>query len=222
MLIIGHRGLPREFPDNSLAGILAARFCDMVEIDVRRTRDGVLVLSHDPHFASRLLVESDWCDLERLRSGGHPLARLEELLEAVGDFPLNLEIKQSPADADFDPTFSVARRTAALARPGDLVTCFHWETMQVLRREFPRMRTGLLVDRGWSLIDAIERAVRDGHHAVAAHDSLLVSGDPRVAPATVTDHGLELFVWTVNKVARAAALAGVTGIITDVPRTMFR
>ena len=46
---VGHRGAPREFPANTLRGFMRAAElgCDMVECDVRRSADGVLVLAHD-------------------------------------------------------------------------------------------------------------------------------------------------------------------------------
>jgi glycerophosphoryl diester phosphodiesterase len=47
---VGHRGAPREFPANTLRGFRRAveLGCEMVECDVRRALDGVLVLAHDP------------------------------------------------------------------------------------------------------------------------------------------------------------------------------
>jgi glycerophosphoryl diester phosphodiesterase len=52
MRIIGHRGTPscHHHPENTLQSIHAAldAGADGVEIDVRATRDGVLVLAHDP------------------------------------------------------------------------------------------------------------------------------------------------------------------------------
>lgn len=47
--VIAHRGAWRRAPENSVAGIEAAAQlgCSVAEIDVRRTRDGALVLLHD-------------------------------------------------------------------------------------------------------------------------------------------------------------------------------
>ncbi len=49
-LVIAHRTGPRDAPENSLAGITAAAGlgADVVELDARRSRDGVAVLLHDP------------------------------------------------------------------------------------------------------------------------------------------------------------------------------
>jgi hypothetical protein len=47
--VVAHRGLWRESPENSLAAIEAAigAGCDVVEIDVRQSADGELLLMHD-------------------------------------------------------------------------------------------------------------------------------------------------------------------------------
>jgi glycerophosphoryl diester phosphodiesterase len=49
VLVVAHRGAWHHAPENSLPAIEAAigLGCDMVEIDVRRTSDGVMVLMHD-------------------------------------------------------------------------------------------------------------------------------------------------------------------------------
>ncbi len=62
-MIIGHRGARGELPENTLAGIrhAIATGCDMIEIDVRLTRDGVVVVTHDPQLNP---------DLTRTASGG--------------------------------------------------------------------------------------------------------------------------------------------------------
>lgn len=51
LLRVGHRGWPRKFPPNTMKGFAAAweTGCQMVECDVRPSRDGVLVLAHDAH-----------------------------------------------------------------------------------------------------------------------------------------------------------------------------
>src|SRR5688500_19729358 len=48
-LVIAHRGCWRQPAENSLAAIAAcaALGVDMVEIDLRQTKDGVIVLLHD-------------------------------------------------------------------------------------------------------------------------------------------------------------------------------
>ena len=49
IVVIAHRGAHREAPENTLASLEKAIEigCDFVEIDVRRTKDGALVIMHD-------------------------------------------------------------------------------------------------------------------------------------------------------------------------------
>ncbi len=219
VLVAGHRGLPLEYPGNSIEGILAARsVCDMVEFDVRRTRDGVAVLSHDAHLGGRAIFDMDWPEVAEVDIGGglHP-ARLHDVLAAAGGFPCNLEIKNSPVDPDFDDTFAFACEAASRATEHDLVTSFHWPTVDAVRKAFPDLATGLLVDPTGSLDDAIAWAVGQGHEVIAPHWSLLA--DPSAAWAR---QGLAIVVWTVNdeEVGRKLAAEGAAAIITDDPRRM--
>ena len=49
-LIIGHRGASADFPENTIAAFRGAsdQGADGVELDVRQTCDGALVVHHDP------------------------------------------------------------------------------------------------------------------------------------------------------------------------------
>ncbi len=49
ILIAAHRGDHKNFPENSVEGMVSAAGlgADIVEVDVQKTKDGVLVLSHD-------------------------------------------------------------------------------------------------------------------------------------------------------------------------------
>ena len=48
-LVIAHRGASADFPENSLDAFSGAfeQGADWIELDVRRTKDGVLVVHHD-------------------------------------------------------------------------------------------------------------------------------------------------------------------------------
>ena len=50
VLVVAHRGDWRNHPENSLPAIASCieQGVDMVEIDLQRTKDGVLILMHDP------------------------------------------------------------------------------------------------------------------------------------------------------------------------------
>lgn len=217
-LVIGHRGNPALFPDNSHAGFMSAiEVADMAELDVRRTADGIAVLSHDPTIAGRPVIEMPYDELAQLDiGGGHQVVRFEDLLDAIGDFPLNIEIKNHSRDPDYDPSHGFAVQAAGLARATDIVTCFDWATMQSIRSAHPTIRTGLLVDPDRSFLEATEAARAAGHQGVSVHWTAFAD-DPGSIVESAPD--LEIYSWTVNdpEVAIALTSAGVTGIISDDP-----
>lgn len=203
MRVIGHRGWPSRYTENSLEGIRAASgVAAMVETDVRRTEDGLLVLSHDP-------IEDP--------AG---LLSLADLLTALPEFPFNLEIKNFPGEPDFDPDHTSGLATAALARPFDLLTCFFWPTVDAIRRAFPEVATGLLLAYDWDIGIATSHAVAFGHRTLAPH-WLLALAQAEATKAAVAS-GLEVVVWTLNDPDQVPELAnlGVTAIITDDPGAM--
>ena len=217
--VVGHRGWPARYPDNTLAGIIAAfEFADMVETDVRRTVDGRLVLSHDPRLGGLLVCQTPWSELERLDiGGGHHPVLLEELLRTVPE-PLNLEVKNDPAEPGFEGDQSIARQVAALARDQDLVTSFYWPSADAAKEHRPALETGLLVDARWSVIGAIDHALDHQHGVLAVHWSLLAR-DPEAVVDKAAEAGLRIVAWTVNDLdlADRLARAGVAAIITDDP-----
>jgi glycerophosphoryl diester phosphodiesterase len=210
--IVGHRGWPARFPDNCLAGFLAAAtVSDMVELDVRRSSDGKLVLSHDPFLDGVSVSATPWSTLAELDlGGGHHPALLDEALAALPHTPIQMEVKNMPFDPGFEPDHRLALETAERARPGDIVTGFNTETLGAVRRVFPDVATGLAVPAGVMLDVAVQLCLDAGHTALVPDQSLIVG-------EIETD--LAVYPWTVNVTARARELAemGVTGIITDDP-----
>ena len=104
--IVGHRGAPRLFAENSLAGLThaAGLGIDAVELDVQVTSDGALVLAHDPWLdriteTGGIIADQDRAGLEQVtltRERGTGLAFLPEVLEALAamDCELHVEIKR--------------------------------------------------------------------------------------------------------------------------------
>jgi len=224
MKVIGHRGWPTRYPDNVLEGIAAAlEVADMVEVDIRATSDLHLVLSHDAALAGLSVGQNVWASLADLDLGGgfHP-ARLDQLLVRFPTSHFDLEIKNSPGEAGFDPEHSVALRTAGMARAGDLLSCFFWPTMDAVRSDFPDVATGLLVDSDGDLAGAVDHALSRGHLAVLPQWELALRSGP--ACQIASEAGLTVAVWTLNDPARVDELEsiGVTAIITDDPGELRR
>lgn len=213
--VIGHRGWPARYPDNTLDGFLAAAdVADAVELDVRRSADGKLVLAHDPVLGGLAVWETPWsvlCELD-LGNGHHP-ALLDEVLAALPATPVQLEVKNWPMDPGFEPDHRLVLETAERARPGDMVTGFNLESLNAVRRVFPEVATGLCVPAAIGLDEAVNICLDAGHNALVPEFSLVTKE---------LNVDVQVFPWTVNDPARASELVqfGVAGIITDDPGLM--
>jgi glycerophosphoryl diester phosphodiesterase len=112
--IVGHRGFgagePGGYRENSVASFLAAaqHGLSWVELDVRRSRDGELVLWHDPVGPDGSDIATSTANTLAAAAG---IARLDEVLAALpASVGVNVDVKTSITDA-IDPA---DRRTHAL------------------------------------------------------------------------------------------------------------
>jgi glycerophosphoryl diester phosphodiesterase len=211
MLVIGHRGASADAPENTpeafrLADTVGA---DGVELDVRWVPDGRLVIAHDP-------LPDDVAAVDAMG-----LASFDEALDACGDRMLvNVEIKNWPTDAGFDPTMAMVgpvidalRRRGSAAAPRWLISSFSWETLQACRLAAADIATAWLVTSIGP--EQIARTAAAGHAAVHPWE-------PNVTEEFVArchDAGLAVNTWTCNDPQRLGELAalGVDGVCTDVP-----
>jgi glycerophosphoryl diester phosphodiesterase len=90
VLAIAHRGDPVGHRENTLPAFAAAEAlgADMVELDLRRTRDGVIVVLHDQTLerlwgVGESVGNLDWSQVAALGSGERRIPSLDEALAAV-------------------------------------------------------------------------------------------------------------------------------------------
>ena len=128
MLVAGHRGARKVRPENTVSAFRYAMDVgvDMVETDIRQTKDGCLVLMHDERVdrttdGSGRVREFTYAEFRRLNAAAHdgsfapeaPSA-LEELLEMASDHPamlLNLELKEYPHVEGEEMALDTAEKT---------------------------------------------------------------------------------------------------------------
>jgi len=164
--VLAHRGASRAARENTIAAfhLAAAMGSDAVELDVRRTADGLLVIHHDPFLEDgRSIVDANACDLPP------HIPNLDDALDACEGMWVNVEIKNDPQEPDFDPTDSIADSTVAalLGRTTDdrwLISSFRLETIDRCRALAPGIRTAWLVVEVPD--DVIATMVGRGHSAL--------------------------------------------------------
>jgi glycerophosphoryl diester phosphodiesterase len=216
--VIAHRGASSAAPENTVEAFRLARAlgADWVELDVRRTADGQLIIHHDAQLADgRVIVELERHELPT------SVCDLVEAMDACEGMAVNIEVKNWPADPDFDATELVARGVVELVQAHGwhervLISCFHYPTIELVRELDPSIPTAflhLLIDRTWHELAADVAAA--GHRALHPWDHLV---DEQLMAAAKA-HGLEVNVWTVDDPERMAQLIelGVDGLCTNVP-----
>lgn len=220
MLVIAHRGASAAYGDNTLAAFrgAVAQGADGVELDVRRTADGCLALSHDDRLPDgRLVVDLDFADLPP------EVLDLAAALDACESLVVvNTEIKNWPEDADFDATERVAEAVVALLEArGEvtsdrhLISSFHLPTIDRVHRLAPALPTAWLLGLVEEPGRLIDRAAAAGHVAVHPHHLFVDSAFVERAHAA----GLAVNTWTCDEPDRIRWLAdlGVDGVVTNVP-----
>lgn len=218
-LVIAHRGVSVEFPENTVAAFAAAasRGADGVELDVRSSRDGSLVVHHDAHLGDgRAIVSLDRAELPV------EVPTLAEALDACGEIRVNIEIKNFPGEPDFDESSQVAAQTVELVRARGMVervivSSFNYEDIQAVRRLGSDVATGWLVLGVDDPETMIGHVVADRHDAI--HPPVGVLTDAFVSAAH--DAGVLVNTWTVDDPDRITELAraGVDAVITNDPAT---
>ena len=184
-----------------------------MELDVRRSRDGALVVNHDLEIPGKGPI----CDLEVADLPDHvPL--LAEVMAACGGLLVNVEIKNSADEVSHDPTGALVTQVLAeldeIAYGGEvIISSFDLATVEAVRRHDPSLATGLLLELGADLGAAIDDAARRGFSAV--HPFVIGCTADMVARAH--DAGIAVNVWTVNGEQDATNLVAMAAdaIITD-------
>jgi len=122
-IAIAHRGGSLENEENTLPAFAhaVALGYSHLETDVHLTRDGEVVIHHDPTLLRmtgdrRAIADLTWRDLQTvLTPRGAGVARLSDLLEEYPEHYINIEPK---SDAVVAPMADIIRRMGALSRIG--------------------------------------------------------------------------------------------------------
>jgi glycerophosphoryl diester phosphodiesterase len=227
-LLLGHRGAClANLPENTFAtfDLSLDAGCDGFEFDVRRTRDGRLVVFHDPEVCGLAIAGATYDEILRRwqdrvlprfshseRAHEVKIPCLEGLLDRYSKRAfLDIEVKVAGIE---EAVLSVLRKHA-LAR-GYVVSSFLPDVLKTLAELDPEIPLGLICDRrnqlaGWPALPVSH---------VIPHQKL-------VTPALIGDlhsAGKTVIAWTVNDEGDMRRLAGwdVDGLVSDDPGLLCR
>ncbi len=225
--VIAHRGNQEGARENSVYAFESAIAvgADMIEFDVRKTIDGVLIAHHDSTLPSGpLIAETSYDDI--LGEYNDDLNLVPTIFEiaglALGKIGMCVELKESGYESD---VIGIVSPNNSLDHPVVLQS-FLDETVTVCRRLYPSIPAGLLlgkenpeslVQTRLSEIMPFSRAKKCDASFIAPHLTLLNFG----LLARSKRHDLPVFVWTVNDDKDLIKLLNddrVSGIITNLPK----
>jgi glycerophosphoryl diester phosphodiesterase len=216
---VGHRGAGAHEPQNTIRSFerAIAMGVDMVETDVRQSRDGFLVLAHDEEIRGEgremVVAENNLAELRRLDLGhGERIPTLEEALAAVrGRCGMMADLKGEGFEAEL-----VAALRASGIPPEQLVVPGGTDPSRARIRELdPALPISLSLGREWrdritdALIDAIDTDAVTWQHSLITPERV----------AHLHERGLFVYTWTVDDLdtLRRVIAAGVDGVITNRP-----
>jgi glycerophosphoryl diester phosphodiesterase len=232
---IAHRGASHLAPENTLSAVRSALAlgADMVEVDVRRTADGALVLMHDATLARTtdavrvLPSRAPWrvqdLTLDEIRAldagswksstfAGEVVPTLEEAWEVTdrAGTQLLVEVKEPAAHPGIERDVAELVRAHG-GRAGVVVQSFDTPAMHRLVHEVPGLDVGVLTPVPARRLPALASwaTYLNPHHRLVDNAYL-----DRVHAA-----GLTCLPWTVDDPRRIRRLlrAGADGVISNRP-----
>lgn len=220
MLIIGHRGAAGLAPENTMDSFRSAKSAaaDMIELDIRLTRDKIPVVIHD---ARLLRTHHDRAAISSLtlaeldaRTQDAPIPTLEQVLDVFfGKILLNLEIKSRGAGRIVAEMVATRAKRSQGKWDNVLFASFMGTELIAVRRVSSQANLAVLHNNNPFVYIAYLRPLRltaVGFHRL--HTS-------RLAHEIAKKAGLFTYIYTVNRPKAAILLArqGYDGVVTNYP-----
>ena len=244
VLVIAHRGGIGMGPENTMPAFeQSARLgADVLEMDIRCTKDGVLVVIHDRTVdrttnGTGRVLDYTLEELEKLDAGyrwtmddgktypyrgqGITIPVFKDVLNAFPDKRLNIEIKQAEPSI-VEPLIRLIQDAGRADRV--LIASFMAETIKEIRSMYPIVATAATA--GDALLFWIMNSTRLGSAYHPAANAFQVPESIRGIPIVTENfvqgahrHNMDVHVWTINESDEMKRLldAGVDGIMTDYP-----
>jgi glycerophosphoryl diester phosphodiesterase len=210
--IIGHRGA-KGHPENTLPSFEAAldQGADGVELDVRLSGDGQLIVVHSP-VVGGLLVKSTPFEKFRNLGNGYEIPLLEGVLKRFsGRTFLDIELKERGFE---EQAIAMIKRHAEIKDV--MISGLNTDMLNKVHELQPDVQLGFIYNRT--------------QEEQSRHNSPIDFVIPQFRLASreliedVHDEDLQVFAWTVNQETEMRRLLslGVNGIITDKPGLLAR
>lgn len=220
-LLIGHRGVRGERPENTLEAFEFAfeEGLDGIETDVQKTKDNVLILYHDFKIEDHVIANMT---LEQLKALNEPFSLLDDFLDLAKAYSgtlLNLEIKSETLRSDGVEADLLKRVKAEGLLNRVIFSSFNPVSVLRLRLLEPRARVGLLYH------PEMNRWLRNGFFAAWLHVDALHPYETQIDGNFLQKSralNINVNTWTVNDPKRISSLyhENVNAIMGDSPSVL--
>lgn len=247
--VIAHRGDSKHYPENTLEAFCSAvdMGIDVVETDVHLSKDGVLVIWHDPTLERNTngkgTVESHTLEeLKALDAGytftkdggktypfrakGVRMCTLEEALTECPKQRFNVDLKSKNTKI-VDEFIRVVRKHGAQNRV--VGASFHLKNLKLLRKKAPEILTSITTAEVVNLLlrQKLHMLPKAFSRKIIFQVPIRQAGINVITPAFVKDmkkRGAVVMVWTINdeKTMRYLFSIGVDSVMTDDPALVIK
>ncbi|MBB6452673.1 glycerophosphoryl diester phosphodiesterase [Salirhabdus euzebyi] len=225
--VAGHRGDVQTAPENSISGIKAAveKGVDVVEIDVKLTKDGVVILNHDMNLkrvagVSTNVKDMTYEELAKIDIGakfseafiGEKIPTLDEAMEVIKEENVEviIDVKSDVPKRDIE----FARRIVDIVEQHEMadmtyIQSFSNEFLQEVRATNSEIKIGQIMFLAAGNLGALDVDF------YTINQSMLSDRFIKNAKR----HNREVWVWTVNieRNMKEVLKYDIDGIITDYP-----
>jgi len=221
-LIIGHRGAPGYARENTIESFKKAMAlgADMVEFDVRRTKDNIFIVYHDGLIQGRPIKDLTYEEVSQIaRNQGFDIPTVEDVLKwSSGKMKLDVELKEEGYEEEIiELLFKYFKKNQFI------ITSFNDSSLKRIKDHYPDIKVGLLLGKLRAPLLAriseffpMRRYKKAKADFLVAHWKLLRAGFLERARRSHQP----VIVWTVNDeemMRRLLNEKGVYGIVTDQP-----
>lgn len=246
-VVVAHRGDSKHYPENTLEAFISATRMDIdvIETDIHLSKDGVVVIWHDPTLerntdGSGLVEDHTLAELRRLdaaytftpdqgatypfRGKGVRITTLAETLEACPNQRFNVDLK-SETPLIVDAFIEVVRSQQAQDRV--LCASFHLRNLKLMRRKSPDILTSLTTKEvvpllAYQKLGLLPRRPDPKSRTLVFQVPVRQWGIEVITPSFIKDFhriGSVIQVWTINDRQEMLRLfkLGVDTIMTDDP-----
>jgi glycerophosphoryl diester phosphodiesterase len=216
-LVIAHRGDSSNALENSLEAVRRALSlpADMIELDIRKTRDNALFVMHDTLTGRTAghninIERATSAEIGRIRlNNGEPVPTLTDVIKAVaGSAGLNLEIKSDGAGLLTAEYFASSGYDGYV-----LISSFREGEVLAVRRALPSMPTSMIFD--FFTVRDVPSYQERGYRIISLRKKTV---SKKLVDAC-HERGIDVYVWTVDDVdeMRKFSSWGVDGIYSNNP-----